>query len=84
MIAREALPAPVLWEPQLAAARAEQAIRYLAQHYPECAGRPVLDPHRDAVHGAAVEEDMAGYEEALREFMWAGRREALSIKRRTA
>ena len=44
-----------------------QAIRYLAQHYPECAGRPVLDPHRDAVHGAAVEEDMAGgYEEALR------------------
>jgi hypothetical protein len=45
-----------------------QAIRfrYLAQHYPECAGRPLLDPHRDAVHGAAVDEDMAGYEEALR------------------
>jgi hypothetical protein len=66
MIAREALPAPVLWEPQRAAAQAEQAIRYLAQHYPGCAGLPVLDPHRDAVVGAAVDEDMAGYEEALR------------------
>jgi hypothetical protein len=74
MIAREALPprsstTEKLYqlrsyerEPQRAAARAVQAIRfrYLAQHYPECAGRPLLDPHRDAVHGAAVEEDMAG------------------------
>jgi hypothetical protein len=78
MIAREALPprsstTEKLYqlrsyerEPQRAAARAVQAIRYLAQHYPECAGRPLLDPHRDAVHGAAVDEDMAGYEEALR------------------
>ena len=67
MIAREALQLRSYGrEPQLAAARAVQAIRYLAQHYPECAGRPLLDPHRDAVHGAAVDEDMAGYEEALR------------------
>jgi hypothetical protein len=59
-------------------------MRYLADNYPECAGSEALDPYQDAVHEAAIRGDRADYEEALREYMRAGRREALKIRKRAA
>lgn len=64
--------------------RAARAIKYLAENFPECGGHEALDPYQDAVHEAAVREDRGAYEEALREYMRAGRREALRIRREAA
>jgi len=75
---------PVLWCQEWAMQKAAQALRYLAENYPECGGLEVLDPYHDAVHEAAVAEDREAYEEASRAFMRAGRREALAIRRRAA
>jgi hypothetical protein len=47
--------------------RAAQAVKYLAEIFPECGGSETLVPYQDAVHEAAVKEDRAAYEEALRE-----------------
>ena len=65
------------WDSVLADERAEQAVKWLATHFPECGGSPDLDQHRDAVNEAAVAEDMKHFEEALRALMRAGRRVAL-------
>jgi hypothetical protein len=75
---------PLVWSQEWAYEKAAQAMRYLAENYPECGGLEVLDPYHDAVHDAAVAEDRGAYEEALREYMRAGRREALAIRRRAA
>jgi hypothetical protein len=75
---------PILWSQGWAYEKAAQAMRYLAEHYPECGGLEALDPYHDAVHEAAIAEDQGAYEEALREFMRAGRREALAVRRGAA
>ena len=64
--------------------KAAQAMRYLAETYPECGGLEALDPYQEAVHQAAIAEDRSAYEEALREYMRAGRREALAIRKGAA
>jgi hypothetical protein len=65
------------------AVKAAEALRYLALHYPECAGSEALHPHQDAAHAAAVAGDEAAYLEALRGYCRAGRSVAL-VKRRGA
>lgn len=75
---------PVLWSNEWAYEKAAQAMRYLAENYPECGGLEALDTYQEAVHEAAVAEDRGAYEEALREYMRAGRREALAIRRGAA
>ena len=72
------------WDTEWAAERASEALRYLAEHYPESAGSPELHPHQDAAHAAAVAGDEAAYLEALRGYMRAGRDEALRIRERAA
>jgi len=71
-------PAQGTWSQEWAMEKAAQAMRFLAQHFPEAGGLEVLDPYQEAVHEAAVAEDRGVYEEALREYMRAGRREALA------
>ena len=71
----------VLWSQKLADERAGQAVRYLAENYPECGGIGALGPYQDAVNEAAAREDWDGYEEALRNYMRAGRSVALAIRR---
>ncbi len=66
------------------AERAVEALKYLAQHYPEASGSEVLHPHQDAVHEAAVEGDEVAYLEALRSYMRAGRDEAQRIRKGAA
>jgi hypothetical protein len=59
-------------------------VHCLAQNYPECGGLEALDSYQEAVHEAAIAEDRGAYEEALREYMRAGRREALAMRRGAA
>ena len=59
-------------------------MRWLAERYPECSGSEALHPFQDAAHAAAVEGDEAGYLEALRGYMRAGRDAALEIRERAA
>jgi hypothetical protein len=77
-------PVQGTWSQEWAMQKAAHAMRYLAENYPECGGLEALDGYQEAVHEAAVAEDRAEYEEALREYMRAGRREALAIRRRAA
>ena len=72
------------WDTVWAFERAAEAMRYLAAHYPECAGSPDLHPHQDAAYEAAVVGDEAGYLEALREYMRAGWTVALRIRKGAA
>lgn len=78
--------APLLWDSEWdsewAYDKAEQAVKYLVERYPECAGSLALDPQRVAVYKAAAAEDRVSYEEALRDLMRAGRRVALEKRRR--
>jgi hypothetical protein len=69
------------WDTEWAAGRAAEALRYLGTHYPECLDSlRVLDEHEIAAHEAAVLGDREGYLEALRNYMKAGRDEALRIR----
>lgn len=72
------------WCQEWAYEKAAQAMRYLAESYPECGGLEALDSYQEAVHEAAVREDSGAYEEALREYMRAGRREAMKIRKAAA
>jgi hypothetical protein len=72
------------WDIEWAAERAAEAMRYLAEHYPDSAGSPELHPHQDAAHYAAVAEDRERYLDALRTYMRAGRRVALKTRGRAA
>ena len=67
-----------------AATKAREAMRYLAEHYPECSGSEALHPHQDEAHAAAVAGDGPRYLEALRGYMRAGRNEALRMRRGAA
>lgn len=64
--------APVAWSDEWAYERAAQALKYLADNYPECSGLDSLDSYHPAVHDAAIREDRVAYEEALREYVRAG------------
>lgn len=77
-------PPVLLWSQEWAYEKAALAMRYLAQNYPECGGLEALDAYQEAVHEAAIAEDRAAYEEALRGYMRAGRREALAMRRGAA
>jgi hypothetical protein len=79
-----ATPPLVLWSLAWALQKAAQAIHYLAHNYPECGGLEALDSYHDAVREAAIAKDRGAYQEALREYMRAGRREALAIRRGAA
>ena len=72
------------WDIEWAAERAAEAMRYLAQHYPEASASPELHPHQDAAHAAAVAGKREAYLEALRGFMRAGRNEALRVRKEAA
>jgi hypothetical protein len=67
-----------------AAERASQALRWLAEYFPECAGSAALHPHQDAAHEAGVAGDRDAYLEALRAYCRAGRDEALRIRKKAA
>ena len=72
------------WDTTWAAERAAEAMRYLAAHYPKCAGSSQLHPHQDAAHEAAGVGDEAGYLDALRSYMRAGRGVALRARKGAA
>jgi hypothetical protein len=73
------------WDTEWAAARADEALRYLGTHYPECLeALRVLDEHETAAHEAALIGGREGYLEALRGYMKAGRDAALEIRRGAA
>ena len=72
------------WDIEWAGERASEAMRYLAEHYPECAGSAEPHPHQDKAHAAAVEGDRDAYLEALRGYMRAGRAAALQARKGAA
>jgi hypothetical protein len=73
------------WDTEWAAEKAAEALRYLGRNYPECLENlRVLDEHETAAHEAAILGDREGYLEALRNYMKAGRDEALQIRRGVA
>jgi hypothetical protein len=73
------------WDPEWAAARAAETLRYLGTHFPECLKTlRVLDEHETAAHEAALLGDREGYFEALRSYMKAGRDAALEKRRGAA
>jgi Arc/MetJ family transcription regulator len=59
-------------------------MRYLERHYPECSGAPELHAYQQAAHEAAVAGDRDAYEEALRDYMRAGRAVALNTRKGAA
>lgn len=63
------------------AERAADAMRWLADNYPESGGSPELHPHQDAAHQAAVAGDKDAYLDALRAYMRTGR--AVALRRRS-
>jgi len=54
------------------------------QNYPECGGMEALNPFHDAMHEVAAREDWDCYVEGFRNYMRAGRRAALEIRRGVA
>ena len=72
------------WDTEWASEKAAEAMRYLAQYYPEAAGSKALHPHQDAAHEAAVSGGRDAYLEALRGYMRCGRTVALGIRRGAA
>ena len=69
------------WDTEWASRRAQEALKWLANNYPECAGSDALTPYEDAAYAAARENDRERYLEALRGYMKAGRAAALEIRR---
>ena len=71
------------WDTEWAAERAAEALRFLAEHYPESGGSEELHPHQAAAHEAAVLGDRDAYLLALRRYMRAGRGVAMRVRLRT-
>jgi hypothetical protein len=61
---------------------ATKAVYYLARHYPE--GVDAADSYQQAVNEAAAKGDREAYAEALREYVRAGRRAALGVRKGAA
>ncbi len=72
------------WDTARASELAREAYRYLVRTMPKDADLGVLAPHEDAALEAQRAGDFRRYEEALREMMRAGKREALRIERERA
>jgi hypothetical protein len=72
------------WDTEWAAGLASEALRWLGRNYPECAGPEVLKAPEKAAYEAAVDADEVRYREALRNYMRAGRDEALRIRKGAA
>ncbi len=62
------------------AERASEALKYLAEHYPESGGSEALHPYQDAAHEAAVSGDRDAHLLALRGYMRAGRGVAMRVR----
>jgi hypothetical protein len=69
------------WDTEWAAERAARAMRFLAEHYPECSGSAALYPHQNAAHEAAFAGDREAYLEALRSYMRVGRDVTLRVRK---
>jgi hypothetical protein len=72
------------WDPEWAYDLARQALLYLSENYPECAGSEELHPYHEDVHKAEASGERGAYYEALREYVKAGRRVAFEIRDRAA
>jgi hypothetical protein len=72
------------WDTEWAAERATVTMRFLQQHYPECAAAPELHAYQQAAHEADVAGDREAYLEALRAYARTGRAVAMRIRRKTA
>ncbi len=72
------------WDTEWAAERAAEAMRYLAENYPECSAAPELHPHQEAAHEAAVVDHRGAYLEAPRQYMRAGRLVAVRVRKGAA
>jgi hypothetical protein len=73
------------WDTEWAAEKAAEALRYLGRTYPECLENlRVLEEHEKAAHEAAMRGDRDAYLEILRDYIRAGRAEALRIRRGAA
>jgi hypothetical protein len=68
------------WDEEHAAKLAADALRWLAEWYPECSGAPALVAPTEAADAAAVAGERVRYREALRSLCRAGRDEALRIR----
>jgi hypothetical protein len=70
------------WDSEWALNLAAGAVYYLAQNYPE--GVDAANPYQQAVNEAAARGDREAYKQALREYVSAGRRAALEVRRGAA
>ena len=72
------------WDEEHAARLAADALRWLAEWFPECSGARALNEPTEAADAAATAGQHARYREALRSLCRAGRDEALRIRRGAA
>jgi hypothetical protein len=72
------------WDEEHAAKLAADALSWLAEWFPECSGALALNGPTEAADAAATAGEHARYREALRSLCWAGRDEALRIRRSAA
>ena len=72
------------WDEAHAAKLAAEALRWLAEWFPECSDAPALNAPTEAADAAAVAGEHVRYREALQSLCWAGRDEALRIRRGAA
>jgi hypothetical protein len=70
------------WDTEWALNLASRAVYYLAQNYPE--GVDAADPYQAAVNEAAAKGDREAYAKALREYVRAGGRAALEVRKGAA
>jgi hypothetical protein len=72
------------WDEEHAAKLAAEALRWLAEWFPECSGARALNEPTEAADAAAAAGQHARYRDALRSLCRAGRDEALRIRRSAA
>ena len=72
------------WDTERGSQLARRAFRYVAATLPADANLDVLAEYEDAAIAAQRAGDFPAYEEALREMMRAGKREALRLERERA
>ncbi len=72
------------WDEEHAAKLAADALRWLAEWFPECSGAPALNEPTEAADAAAAAGEHARYREALRSLCRAGRDAALEIRQGAA
>jgi hypothetical protein len=73
-----------VWDEEHATKLAADALRWLAEWFPECSGALALNAPTEAADAAAVGGERVRYREAMRSLCRAGRDEALRIRRDAA